>query len=113
MPRSPLDDASVPLFTVGQVAEILGVQIAFLRRLDEHQVVRPARSGGGQRRYSRDQIEQVSEVVVLVDEGLTLAAVRRVFELQARVAELEAELGKARAYVAQLTRERAGDSRLF
>jgi MerR family transcriptional regulator/heat shock protein HspR len=96
-PSSPLDDVTAPLYTVGQVATILDVQVAFLRRLDEQEVVRPARSQGGQRRYSRRHIDRVAEVCVLVDEGLTLAAVRKVFELQARVAELEEELARERA----------------
>ena len=87
----PLDDENMPLFTVGQVAEMLEVQQAFLRRLDEFQVVRPSRSAGGQRRYSRNEIVVVRYVVELMDDGLTLSAVRRVLELEARVRELEAE----------------------
>lgn len=97
MRRLPFDDPAAPLFTVGQVAGMLAVQPAFLRRLDQHEIVRPSRSGGGQRRYSREQIDQVAEVCSLVGEGLTLAGIRRVFALQARVAELEAELDRQRA----------------
>jgi len=95
--RLPFDDPAAPLFTVGQVADMLAVQPAFLRRLDQHDIVRPSRSDGGQRRYSRTQIDRVAEVCDLVGEGLTMAGVRRVFELQARVAELEAELARERA----------------
>ena len=72
----PLDNADLPLFTVGQVASMLEIQQAFLRRLDEHQVVRPSRSGGGQRRYTRNEITVVQYVVQLVDEGMTLNAIR-------------------------------------
>ena len=50
------DDEHAPLYTVGQVAEMLDVQPAFLRRLDVEEVVQPARSDGGQRRYSRAEI---------------------------------------------------------
>ena len=39
----PFDDETLPLFTVGQVAQMLEVQQAFLRRLDEFGVVRPSR----------------------------------------------------------------------
>ena len=53
MPSLPIDDENLPLFTVGQVAAMLEVQHAFLRRLDEFRVVRPSRSAGGQRRYTR------------------------------------------------------------
>ena len=100
MPLLPLDDADLPLFTVGQVAGMLEVQQAFLRRLDQHQIVRPSRSEGGQRRYSRNEITVVQYVVGLVDEGMTLAAVRRVLVLEARVRELEAELIMLRARLA-------------
>lgn len=87
----PLDNADLPLFTVGQVASMLEIQQAFLRRLDEHQVVRPSRSGGGQRRYTRNEITVVQYVVQLVDEGMTLNAIRRVLRLEALVRALEAE----------------------
>ncbi len=95
--RLPIDDPQAPVFTIGQVSEMLQVKQAFLRRLDQEGVVSPARSEGGQRRYSRDQIDQVAQVCSLVAEGLTLAGVRRVIELQTRVAALEAELARERA----------------
>jgi MerR family transcriptional regulator, heat shock protein HspR len=97
----PLDNADLPLFTVGQVAGMLEIQQAFLRRLDEHRVVRPSRSSGGQRRYTRNEITVVQYVVRLVDEGMTLPAIRRVLLLETRVAELEAECAALRAAVAE------------
>ena len=87
----PFDDENLPLFTVGQVAQMLEVQQAFLRRLDEFGVVRPSRSSGGQRRYSRTEVTIVRYVAQLADEGLTLAAIRRVLELEDQVRALEAE----------------------
>lgn len=97
----PFEDANMPLFTVGQVAEMLEVQQAFLRRLDEFRVVRPSRSAGGQRRYTRNEIVVVRYVVELIDGGMTLNAVRRVLQLEARVHELEAERDELRAALAQ------------
>ena len=52
MAWSPLEDENAPLYTVGQVAEMLAVKQAFLRRVDALQVVSPQRSAGGQRRYN-------------------------------------------------------------
>lgn len=95
MNRLPIDDDRAPLYSVGQVAAMLRVQQAFLRRLDEYEVVCPARSPGGQRRYSRVEITVVQQVSRLVDEGLTLAAVRRLLALEERVARLEAERDQA------------------
>jgi MerR family transcriptional regulator, heat shock protein HspR len=102
VPSLPLDDADLPLFTVGQVAGMLEVQQAFLRRLDQHEIVRPSRSEGGQRRYSRNEITIVQYVVRLADQGMTLAAIRRVLVLEARVRELEAERDHLRAALAAL-----------
>ena len=101
-PSLPLDDANMPLFTVGQVSQMLEVQQAFLRRLDEFHVVRPSRSAGGQRRYTRNEIVVVRYVVELLDDGLTLTAVRKVLELEERVRELEAERDALRTVLAQL-----------
>ena len=72
---------NLPLFTVGQVSAMLEIQQAFLRRLDEFRVVRPSRSAGGQRRYTRNEIAVVQYVVELAGQGMTLAAIRRVLEL--------------------------------
>lgn len=101
VPSLPFDDENLPLFTVGQVAEMLEIQQAFLRRLDEFRVVRPSRSAGGQRRYTRREITIVRYVTELVGEGMTLAAVRRVLELEARVRELEEERARLRAALAE------------
>jgi DNA-binding transcriptional MerR regulator len=92
----PLDDPRAPLYSVGQVARMLDVQQAFLRRLDSHDIVSPARSDGQQRRYSRNDIEDVQEAVGLIGEGLTLGGVRRVLDLQEKVRGLEQELADLR-----------------
>ncbi|GAC1444875.1 MAG: hypothetical protein NVSMB55_22740 [Mycobacteriales bacterium] len=92
MTSLPFDNERAPLYSVGQVADMLGVQQAFLRRLDSHEVVSPARSGGQQRRYSRIDVGQVQEALGLIDEGLTLGGVRRVLALQQQVRDLQAQI---------------------
>ena len=96
MGLSWLDDEDYPALTMGQAAELLGVQPAFLRSLDAADVVHPVRSSGGHRRYSRRQLEFAARMRALFDEGLSLDAAYRVVrledELQAayrRIAELE------------------------
>jgi MerR family transcriptional regulator/heat shock protein HspR len=93
LPRPhPFPDAAAPLYTVGQVAGMLGVQPAFLRRLDTENVVSPSRSAGGQRRYSRLEIQHIYALTGLLDEGLTLAGAKRIIELQALVDDLRRQL---------------------
>ena len=88
MAPSPLEDEYAPLYTVGQVAEMLAVKQAFLRRVDELQVVSPQRSAGRQRRYTRHEIRVIQRVVSMADEGITLLAIRRIIELERRLAEV-------------------------
>src|SRR3954453_21225095 len=90
----PIDDTGRPLFTVGQVSELLDVQQAFLRRIEQHDLVSPARSDGRQRRYSRADIARVEQIVDLVGDGLTLAGVRRVLGLEGGVAPLRARVAE-------------------
>jgi MerR family transcriptional regulator, heat shock protein HspR len=71
---------------------MLDVQPAFLRRLDTEAVVQPARSDGGQRRYTRVDIRIVERVVDLAGEGLTLAGIRRLLVLEEQVRELKRQL---------------------
>jgi DNA-binding transcriptional MerR regulator len=94
MPSLPLDDENLPLFTVGQVSVMLEVQQAFLRRLDEKGVVSPSRSEGRQRRYTRREVTVVQYVVELADQGVSLAGIRRILELEAQVRGLEVQVGQ-------------------
>jgi MerR family transcriptional regulator/heat shock protein HspR len=84
---------------------MLEVQQAFLRRLDEFGVVRPSRSDGGQRRYSRREVVTVQYVVSLTSEGVTLAGIRRILELEAQVVRLERECAELRARLRQFSGE--------
>lgn len=93
----PIDDPAAALYSVGQVAGMLDVQPAFLRRLDTEDLVSPARSEGGQRRYSRHEISQIERVVQLTGEGLTLAGIRRLIALESEVANLRRQLAAAKA----------------
>ncbi len=81
-----------PVYTVGQAAELLGVQPAFLRRLEAHDAVTPERTAGGQRRYSRQDIEHIDAINALMGEGMTLAGAIRIVALQAEIAELHRRL---------------------
>jgi MerR family transcriptional regulator/heat shock protein HspR len=97
MSELPFDDERAPLYSLGQVAEMLQVRQAFLRRLDQHDVISPSRSAGGQRRYSRKDVMAVRHVTRMTDEGMTLVAIRRILELESELSVLRAELKEARA----------------
>jgi MerR family transcriptional regulator/heat shock protein HspR len=81
-----LDDDEYPAYTIGQAARLLDVQQAFLRSLDTANLVRPHRSDGGHRRYSRRQLQLVARIRVLFDQGHTLTATARIIGLEDQLA---------------------------
>jgi MerR family transcriptional regulator/heat shock protein HspR len=102
----PFDDENIPLYTVGQVAEMLSLKQAFLRRIDDLQVVSPQRSAGRQRRYTRVEIRVIQQVAVMADEGMTLPAIRRIIELEQRLAEVARHRDELAARLSQVSSER-------
>jgi MerR family transcriptional regulator/heat shock protein HspR len=85
-----------PLFTVSQAAELLDMQPAFIRRLDTEGVVCPARSSGGQRRYSRTELNHIAALAGLMSEGMTLVGAQRIIELENEIVELRRQLAALR-----------------
>ena len=102
----PFEDENIPLFTVGQVAEILAVKQAFLRRVDELQVVSPQRSAGGQRRYTRVEIRIIRQVASMADEGITMTAIRRIIELERQLAEVVRQRDELAVRLSEVASER-------
>jgi MerR family transcriptional regulator, heat shock protein HspR len=88
----PSDDPDYPLYTVAQATELLGVNPPTLRRWEREGLVHPRRTQGGQRRYSRRELEQLRHVVQLAGEGVTTTGIRRVLELEDRIDRLEDRL---------------------
>ncbi|HUC33961.1 MAG TPA: MerR family transcriptional regulator [Ilumatobacteraceae bacterium] len=90
--NAPEMDSATPLYTVSQVARLLNVQAAFVRRLDTEGVVVPARTAGGQRRYSSDDVDHITALLALISDGSTVAGAQRIIELENEIADLRGEL---------------------
>jgi MerR family transcriptional regulator/heat shock protein HspR len=76
-------------------AELAGVHPQTLRIYERKGLLDPARTDGGSRRYSEQDIAQLRRIQDLTNAGLNLEGVRRVLELEAEVARLQAELAEA------------------
>lgn len=99
--QPPGPDAKV--FVISVAAELSGLHPQTLRTYDRLGLVEPGRTGGGGRRYSLRDIEQLRTVARLTAEGLGLEGVKRVIDLenqvlalQQKVAELQVELAQSR-----------------
>lgn len=82
------------VYVISVAAELAGVHPQTLRIYERKGLVDPARTGGGSRRYSDADIALLQRIQELTNDGLNLAGVKRVLELEARVVELETELAR-------------------
>ena len=70
--------ASRPVYSIGAVARMLGVEAATIRAWEErYRLVIPARSSGHQRLFSRDQVEELRFIVRSIEEGSSAADAHR------------------------------------
>src|SRR5687768_14024532 len=100
--RAPvLGDADFPGYAMGTAAQAIGVSPAFLRAVESAGLFRSHRSGGGHRRYSRDDLERADRARHLVDDGTRLDAA-------VRIVDLEYQLAAANAMI-EILRRRLGD----
>ena len=84
------------VYVISVAAELAGVHPQTLRIYERRGLLAPARTAGGSRRYSDADLVQLQRIAELTDEGLNLAGVQRVLELERTVADLQAQLDDAR-----------------
>jgi MerR family transcriptional regulator/heat shock protein HspR len=92
LPNNPITDTT-PVYVISAAAELSGLHPQTLRQYDRLGLVSPDRAPGRGRRYSVRDIELLREVQRLSqDEGVNLAGIKRIRELQDQVAELAARV---------------------
>ena len=98
------------VFVISVAAEITGMHAQTLRTYDRLGLVSPERTSGGGRRYSRDDIEQLREIQRLShDEGVNLAGIKAIIDLQNQVRDLRDEVEDLRSRLAAAEQD-AGQS---
>ncbi|WP_068252804.1 heat shock protein transcriptional repressor HspR [Janibacter corallicola] len=91
-------DDRTPVFVISVAAELAGMHAQTLRQYDRIGLVTPSRTRGGGRRYSAADVTRLREVQRLSqEEGVSLGAIQRIFELEHQVAALRARVGELRA----------------
>ena len=91
------EQRSRALYVISVAAELAGVHPQTLRIYERKGLVDPARTGGGSRRYSDADISHLRRIQELTNEGLNLAGVKRVLELEAELERATRALEEAKA----------------
>jgi MerR family transcriptional regulator/heat shock protein HspR len=84
------------VYVISVAAELAGVHPQTLRIYERKGLLDPARTAGGNRRYSEADIARLRRISELTEEGLNLAGVKRVLALEAELAAVHAELDRVR-----------------
>lgn len=96
------------VFVISVAAELAGMHPQTLRIYERKGLIDPYRTPGGTRRYSQNDIERLASIQELTEQGLNLAGVQKVMELERQVARLE---GKVEALREELDRTRDSAAR--
>ena len=88
-------EPSRAVYVISVAAELAGVHPQTLRIYERKGLVEPARTVGGSRRYSDEDIRHLNRIQELTESGLNLAGVKRVLELEAELERLRSELDEA------------------
>lgn len=88
-------DSRTPLYGIAVAAGLVDLPEATLRLFETKGLLTPARSDGGTRRYSDDDIERLRRAAQLREDGVNIAGIARVLDLQDENAGLREELDAA------------------
>ncbi|KWX23868.1 hypothetical protein AFM11_12900 [Mycolicibacterium wolinskyi] len=90
------------VYAISVVAELTGLDPQTLRLYERRGLLTPARTGGGTRRYSDDDLVRLQRIAELVGEGVNIAGIAQILVLERRNSELESDNVHLRAENARL-----------
>ncbi|MFC9436022.1 helix-turn-helix transcriptional regulator [Nocardia sp. NPDC057030] len=81
-PGSHLPDPGQAVYGISVAADLAGIGVQTLRLYERHGLLTPARSDGGTRRYSGDDIARLQRIAALAAAGVNLAGIGRILDLE-------------------------------
>lgn len=85
------------VYAISVAAEMVSMEVQNLRVYERRGLLTPDRTAGGSRLYSADDVERLERIRDLLADGLNLAGIARVLELEDEVVRLRARLARGAA----------------
>jgi MerR family transcriptional regulator/heat shock protein HspR len=101
-------DEELALYVISVAAELSGLHPQTLRQYDRIGLVSPSRAQGRGRRYSLRDIALLRNVSRMVGEGINLAGIKRIIELESVMSNMAIEVAKLRIEVDALLESNSG-----
>ena len=106
--KTPENDEELALYVISVAAELSGLHPQTLRQYDRIGLVSPSRARGRGRRYSLRDIALLRNVSRMVGEGINLAGIKRIIELESAMSHMAIEVAKLRIEVDALLESNSG-----
>jgi MerR family transcriptional regulator/heat shock protein HspR len=101
-PVSHLPDPGQAVYGISVTADLAGIGVQTLRLYERHGLLTPARSDGGTRRYSSDDLARLHRITTLAASGINLTGIARILDLEDTNADLRADNDRLRTDNADL-----------
>lgn len=98
-------DQQQAVYVISVAAELAGMHPQTLRIYERRGLVRPARTSGGNRRYSDHDITRLRRIAELASQGMNLEGIRHVMSLEEEVLRLRREVEQLKAELATAVQE--------
>ncbi len=98
-------DQQQAVYVISVAAELAGMHPQTLRIYERRGLVRPARTSGGNRRYSDHDIARLRRIAELASQGMNLEGIRHVMSLEEEVIRLRREVEQLKAELATAVQE--------
>lgn len=73
---------AMPLLPISMVMQLTELTARQIRYYEEHELITPARSEGNRRMFSLDDVDALLEIRELLDQGINMAGIRKVFDMR-------------------------------
>jgi MerR family transcriptional regulator, heat shock protein HspR len=87
-------DSAQGVYAISVAAAMVSMEIQNLRVYERRGLLTPDRTDGGTRLYSPDDVDRLERIGALLADGLNLAGIARVLELEDEVASLREQLAE-------------------
>jgi len=105
VPSDPLPRSARGVYGISVASELSGIDSQTLRLYEQRGLLTPARTDGGTRRYSDDDLDRLQRISALVAQGINIAGIAQILHLEHRTSELESDNSDLKSENARLRSE--------
>ena len=102
MPEDPLVRSARGVYGISVASELSGIDPQTMRLYERRGLLAPARTDGGTRRYSDDDLDRLGRISDLVAQGINIAGIAQILHLEHRNSALESDNSELQSENARL-----------